>query len=124
MLVRKEISYQTLRKLNQIDGLYGVAAIVVVSTGLLNWFELGKGYDYYASNTLFTIKFSLFIVVGLLSLYPTISYAKTKRKNKQAQPEQLSLHRSGEIRKVIIAELTIMAIIPFLAELMANGLDI
>ncbi len=124
MLVKEQVSYDIVKKLSKIDALYGVAAIIVVTTGLLNWMNFGKGYDYYAFNTLFNIKFSLFIVVGLLSLYPTILFARTKKKYKAERPENVSLPSQKNIRKVIIIELIIMSSIPLLAELMANGIDI
>ena len=96
----------------------------MVGTGLLNWMNFGKGYDYYANNTLFIIKFTLFIGVGLLSLYPTILFAKLKKQHKAEQPEVIQLSQFRSIQKVIVLELILMGCIPLLAELMANGIDI
>ena len=123
-LVKETVSWNTLRLLNKIDGIYGIAAILVVATGLLNWIVFGKGYDYYAGNILFIIKFSLFIVVGLLSIFPTVMFAKLKKRNKEEPPSSLTLLYHDKIRKVIILEIAIMSCIPLLAELMANGIDI
>jgi len=123
IFVKENVSYNTIKKLSKIDGFYGLSAIVVVVTGLLNWMKFGKGYEYYANNSLFIIKFSLFIVVGLLSLYPTILIARNKKRYRQEQPEDIQLAQSGIIRKVIAVELIIMGCIPLLAELMANGID-
>ena len=124
ILVSDRITFSTMSKLSKIDGLYGLAAVIVVITGFLNWMKFGKGYDYYSNNSLFTIKFSLFIIVGLLSLYPTILLAKLKKRHKKERPEVIRLPKSSAIRKVIILELGIMALIPLLAELMANGIDL
>ncbi|MBC6400895.1 MAG: DUF2214 family protein [Ekhidna sp.] len=124
MLINDQVSFSTIKRLSKIDGLYGLAAIIVVTTGLLNWMKFGKGYDYYSNNSLFIIKFSLFIVVGLLSLYPTILFAKWKKRHKEKQPEVIRLSHSNKVRKVIMLELGIMAFIPLLAELMANGIDL
>ena len=124
LLINPSVSFNTIKRLSKIDGLYGLAAVVVVTTGLLNWFQYGKGYDYYTANLAFNLKFGLFILVGLLSIYPTIMFAKLKKRHKKDQPKTLELSGYALIRKTIIAELIIMACIPFLAELMANGLDI
>ncbi|MDE0470516.1 MAG: DUF2214 family protein [Ekhidna sp.] len=124
MLVNNQISFRTMRKLSKIDGLYGLAAIIVITTGLLNWMKLGKGYDYYSNNSLFIIKFSLFVVVGLLSLYPTILLAKLKKRHKKDQLAVIQLSHSNTIRKIIMLDLGIMAFIPLLTELMANGIDL
>lgn len=122
ILLKDKVSYATIDRLSKIDGLYGLAAIIVVATGLLNWMKLGKGYEYYAANSLFIIKFGLFIVVGLLSLYPTILFLRHKKRSKQQKPETIHLPQFGSIRSVIILELVIMGSIPFLAVLMANGI--
>lgn len=124
MLVREYVSYQVVKRLSKIDALYGLAAVVVVATGLLNWMKFGKGFDYYANNSLFMIKFSLFVIVGLLSLYPTILFARTKKKYKSEAPEEILLPATKAVRRVIVLELIIMGSIPLLAELMANGIDI
>ena len=123
IFINNEISYVTIKKLTKIDGLYGLSAVVVVATGLLNWLKFGKGYEYYTNNTLFIVKFCLFILVGLLSLYPTILFLKTKKSFKDTQRGKMQLSHYHRIRQVIILELVIMGCIPLLAELMANGID-
>lgn len=124
ILLKEKLSFFELKKLSKVDGLYGFAAIIVVATGLLNWLELGKGSQYYSYNIFFLIKFSLFIIVGLLSIYPTVRIMKTKKKYKTEQPDVIYLEGYNSIRKVILVELVIMSLIPLLAELMANGIDI
>ncbi len=122
--IKQHVSYRTIARLSRVDGLYGLAAIIVVVTGLLNWMKFGKGYDYYANNTLFAVKFSLFIIVGLLSLYPTILILKIKKSNKKDRSNQIELTSFRIMKNVITLELIIMTCIPLLAELMANGIDI
>jgi len=123
MLVKERMSYQVINRLTKVDGIYGFAAIVVVGTGLLNWLVFGKGAEYYSNNTFFIMKFSLFVVVGLLSLYPTILFLKKKKLHKSDKPDSIDFPASKSIRKVIGLELVIMTILPLLAELMANGID-
>jgi len=124
MLVKATLSFKEVKRLGKIDGLYGFAAIMVVATGMLNWLSLGKGDAYYNSNTFFILKFSLFVVVGLLSLYPTIVFLRTKKKYKTTKPATIEFAAHKAVKKVIFIELAIMAIIPLLAELMANGIDL
>lgn len=124
VLVKNQLSWSELKRLHKIDGIYGLAAILVVTTGLLNWMVFGKGYDYYANNTLFIIKFSLFIVVGLLSIYPTVLFFRYKKRNKDQQPDIIEFPESNNVRMIIRIEIAIMCMIPLLAELMANGIDI
>lgn len=124
MLVKATMSFKDVKKLSKIDGLYGFAAIMVVATGMLNWLSLGKGDAYYNGNTFFILKFSLFVVVGLLSLYPTIVFLRTRKKHKSTKPAAIDFVAHKAVKRVIIVELAIMAVIPLLAELMANGIDL
>lgn len=124
IFVKKEIDSKTLKLISKTDATYGVAAILVVTTGLLNWLKLGKGYEYYANNTLFIIKFSLFIVIGLLSIYPTVVFAKLKKKQKNDPSDIIAIPHYPFVIATIKAEIGILLIMPFLATLMANGIDI
>ena len=123
ILIKRQLSYQEVNRLTKIDGLYGFAAIMVVGTGLLNWLNFGKGAEYYNANTFFIVKFSLFVIVGLLSLYPTIILIRTKKRNKSEKPESIDFINHKTTKRIIYLELVIMATIPLLAELMANGID-
>ncbi|MEO1253467.1 MAG: DUF2214 family protein [Bacteroidota bacterium] len=119
--IKPKIKWKTLLMLLRLDGLYGFAAIVVVTTGLLNWMQFGKGYEYYATNSIFILKFTLFIIVGLLSIYPTVSFFKYKKRHRKDPPEEVNIPNVTYLKWAINAELILMAIIPLLATLMANG---
>ena len=120
--LRYEMKWEKLLSIFRVDGMYGLAAVVVATTGLLNWFYFGKGSDYYTSNTIFIIKFSLFNLVGLLSIYPTVWFFRYKKRHKANPPETIKISNVTRIKTFIAVELTIMAIIPLLATLMANGI--
>lgn len=123
VLISKEISWGTLKKLLRADMFYGITAILVVITGLLNWFVFGKGAAYYSNNTLFLTKFSLFIIVSLLSIYPTVIFARLKKKHKNDPPESFDIPNYKNVKTIIRLELAILLLLPLLATLMANGLD-
>ncbi|MEQ8629357.1 DUF2214 family protein [Ekhidna sp.] len=124
IIIQNNISWKSLKRLSAIDGIYGLSALMVVGTGLLNWMIFGKGGAYYTSNTLFLIKVSLFIVVGLLSIYPTVMIARIKKQNKENPPQEVAMPNAQKMKRFVLGELIIMACIPLLAELMANGIDI
>ena len=124
MTLKPTMSYKTVNWLSRVDGFYGFAAIIVVTTGILNWLQFGKGAAYYNNNSLFILKFFLFVLVGLLSIYPTVMILRLKKRNKDKQPEAIEMTGYASVRKVIVVELIIMLFIPLLAELMANGIDI
>ena len=53
------------------DVVYGLAGVAILVTGILRVKYFGQGGDFYTGNPVFWIKVSLYILVGLLSLYPT-----------------------------------------------------
>ncbi len=116
------MKWESVLLLTKTDGIYGLAAIVVVATGILNWMNFGKGTEYYSSNSLFILKFSLFILVGLLSIYPTVWLLRYKKRNKENPPEEIEIANFKQLKQIIHIELVLMALIPLLATLMANGI--
>ena len=66
------------------DVVYGLAGVAILVTGILRVKYFGQGGDFYTGNPVFWIKVSLYILVGLLSLYPTtyILWAIPLSKNK------------------------------------------
>lgn len=117
LLLKKELTRKELDRLSKIDGVYGLAALILVGVGLTLWLgEYGKPAIYYSKNWIFHAKISLFVVIGLLSIYPTIFFIK----NRKGNPDQ-----SVAIPKIIFwmlrLELLLLFIIPLLAGLMAKG---
>lgn len=72
--LKKDISVGSAKIVGIADGVYGMAATTVLVTGVLRVMYFGKGAAYYMDNTLFWVKVGIFIAVGLLSLYPTITF--------------------------------------------------
>ena len=121
--VKRQIKKTELFRLVIIDGIYGLSSILVVTTGLLRVFFFAKGGDYYFSNGIFLLKFSLFIVVGLLSILPTITFLKLRKKIKKDDLNEVELPHFRAILVSVRLELILLLIIPLLAVLMANGVD-
>lgn len=113
--VKKEMTRAELKLLSRIDGFYGLAAILVVAAGLTLWFGVGKGDPFY-DNPILYIKVGLAILVGLISIAPTIYFLR----NAKGDPQE-TLVLPNRIRQLIILQLSILAIIPLLATLMAQG---
>jgi putative membrane protein len=70
-LVRQELSLASARRLLATDLVLGIAAGLLLVIGLLRVFFFEKGAAYYWHSHAFLIKFSLFVIVGLLSIIPT-----------------------------------------------------
>lgn len=72
LLLAPEISARQFRKVVVLDAIYGGSAALVLATGLLLWFVVGKPAEFYTQNGVFHAKVTLFFVIGFLSIYPTV----------------------------------------------------
>lgn len=118
MLLKKELTRTEIAKLARIDAIYGIAAVVLVTAGLTLWLgSFGKPSIYYTKNWIFHTKITCFILVGLLSIYPTVFFIKNRKGN---QAETIAIPKT--IFWMLRLELTLLFIIPLLAGLMSRGI--
>ena len=92
------------------DVVYGLAGVAILVTGILRVKYFGQGGDFYTGNPVFWIKVSLYILVGLLSLYPTTTYilwASPLSKNKLPETSETLVKR---FRLIITTELVGFAV--------------
>lgn len=119
--LKKDISLEDAWRLVIADTIYGLSATTVLITGILRVLYFGKGQDYYLSSPIFYTKVGIFVIVGLLSLYPTflfISWIKTLR---DRQPPNLELSKVQILSWMIRGELIGLVLIPLFATLLARG---
>lgn len=123
-IVKSAMTRAEIKRLGVIDGIYGIASIVTVTAGLMLWLsDIGKPPEFYAENGLIYLKLGIFSLVGLLSIYPTVFFAKQKQSKKYPIGEEV-VELPASIKKVIIIELLLVFTLPFWASLMAQGLSI
>ena len=106
------------------DVVYGIAGLAILITGILRVKYFGQGGEFYTSNPIFWIKVSLYIFIGLLSLYPTITYvlwAIPLSKNKLPVVSENLVKR---FKLIITTELVGFTVIPFFATLMSRGIGL
>src|SRR5271169_1384150 len=73
-LVRQELTLASARRLQVTDLVLGIAAGALLLIGLLRVFFFEKGPDYYWHSHAFLTKFSLFVVMALVSIIPTLEF--------------------------------------------------
>ena len=116
MLMASNLSRKEIKKIAIIDAIYGIALIAILITGLTMWLWIGKGSDFYTKNPLMHIKVTLFVIIGLLSIKPTMYFIKNRKGD---QDEMLEIPKN--IIMFIRIEILILFLIPILAVLVANG---
>ncbi|MEY4930125.1 MAG: hypothetical protein RI909_849 [Bacteroidota bacterium] len=120
LLLKNEMTRSELSRLARIDAVYGLAAVALLAAGLTLWLgSIGKPAEFYSKNWIFHTKITLYVVVGLLSIYPTVFFIKNR---KGQQDESVKIPKS--IFWMLRLELLLIFIIPLLAGLMAKGIGL
>tara|TARA_B100000212_G_scaffold253469_1_gene194107 strand:+ start:165 stop:656 length:492 start_codon:yes stop_codon:yes gene_type:complete len=106
------------------DVIYGIAGLAILITGILRVKYYGQGGEFYTSNPIFWIKVSLYIVIGLLSLYPTVTYILWAIPLSKNKLPVISKNLVKRFKLIIMTELIGFAVIPFFATLMSRGIGL
>ena len=120
-LLRGELTLSSARKLQLTDRVLGIAAVALFVIGLLRVSFFEKGADYYFHSHAFMTKFSVFIVVSLLSIIPTVEFLSWSGALKDGQVPSISAKKLRLVTAVIHGELLAIVIILLCAAIMARG---
>jgi putative membrane protein len=106
------------------DVVYGLAALALLVSGIMRVLYFGQGSDFYTENPLFWWKVGLYLGVGGLSLYPTITYILWAIPLRKGELPQVSEALAGRLAWILNIELVGFALVPLLATLMARGVGL
>jgi len=120
LLLKREMTRAEIGRIAKIDGIYGLASVLLLAAGLTLWLGgFGKPSFYYSRNWIFHLKLALFAAIGILSIYPTVFFLK----NRKGKAEEI-IGIPAKIFWVIRLELLLLLIIPILAGMMAKGVGL
>ena len=120
-LIRQKLTLETARRLQATDLVLGIAAAALLCIGLLRVFLFEKGSDYYLHSHAFLLKFSLFIILGVLSIIPTMEFLSWRGDIKAGDVPVMDAKTRRRVTIVIHSELTAIVIILLCAAIMARG---
>lgn len=121
ILIRKPLSLQTAQSLLKTDQIYGIAAVAILIVGFGRVMHFEKGEAYYFHSLPFIVKISLFVLVGVLSIYPTVKFLSWRNSLKQQKLPHVSAATLNTIRRLIHIELAAVVGIMLCAAMMAKG---
>jgi putative membrane protein len=122
VLLRAPLDAARVRLLGQMDLWYGGSALVVLVSGFLRAGVGAKGGDFYFSAWPIYVKIGLFLVVGIISIYPTLAFFRWKREQQHDPSWTVPAAEQARMRKLVMIEVHIAALIPLVAVIMARGL--
>ncbi len=120
--LKTDLSLAEAWKVMIADAIYGLSATTILMTGILRVIYFGKGSEYYLSSPVFYLKVGIFILVSLLSLYPTFSFVSWVKGLREGKPPHLDLRQVQRLTWFIRGELMGFALIPLFAAILARGI--
>ncbi|MFM7330522.1 MAG: DUF2214 family protein [Brachymonas sp.] len=121
LLMRQAPSESILRTLGRVDALYGIGAVVLLLIGGARLSAGAKGIEFYSGNPVFWTKIALFVLIGLISIVPTVRFIRWKRH--WAATGQLPPAAAWEsTRKLVMAQLHLLPLVAIAAAAMARGI--
>jgi putative membrane protein len=122
VVLKGELTPAAARTVLRMDMVYGIAALVLLVVGFVRVFHTEKGSMYYFASGPFLVKLALFIVVGLLSIYPTIKFLGWRKALREGRAPDFDTGTRRRVRMLIHIELTLLFVIMLMAVLMARGI--
>jgi len=121
MLLRGSLDAAAIRLLGRVDLWYFGSAIAALVTGFLRLGAGAKGADFYLSGWPIYVKLALFFAVAIVSIQPTLTFIRW-RKAVDDPSWKLEEQERKRMRRYLMIELHLAALIPLVAVIMARGL--
>ena len=122
ILVRGPLDERVVRLLGRMDIWYFSSALAALATGLLRATLGAKGADFYFNAWPIYAKLALFIAVGVISVKPTLAFIHWRRALDHDASWRVAPGEQAAIRRLIMIELHLAAMIPVFAVIMSRGL--
>lgn len=120
-LCRSEwMNAQVVERLVKVDRIYGIAAGLVLVTGLARTWWGVKGTGWYWTNSLLHLKVGVFVVIALMSIKPTMTFIRWRRELRAsgALPDEAQVRQA---RRWVMVQAHVIALLPLPAVFLARG---
>jgi putative membrane protein len=120
-LLRPGLAGPRIRQLARLDALYGGVATLVIFVGVARVIFGAMGWQYYVGNHAFWGKMAAFLIVGLLTIPPTLAIRKwSKALDADASYSPGSTDIAAN-RRYLHLQAGALLLIPIFAAIMARG---
>jgi putative membrane protein len=120
-LLRSGLDGPRVNQLAKIDAAYGAVATVVIAVGILRVWLGGIDPWYYLTNHAFWGKMTAFLIMGLLTIQPTIAIRRWVKAGKDNPAYAVPAGDIATSRRFIHLQAGVLVLIPLFAAAMARG---
>lgn len=113
-----------LATVGRLDAAYGGFAGLIVIVGVARVIWGDAGWQFYVMNWTFWVKMALFVVVGVLSIWPTRAILGWRKAAAADAGYVVPQGEIGGVRRYFTASFAALAFIPIFAALMARGIGL
>lgn len=121
-MLKEELSPAAIRRIGRMDLWYFGSAMVVLATGFARVVFGAKGPDFYFGAWPIYVKIGLFVVVAVMSVTPTLRFIQWRRALDHDASWRVPAAEQKGMRRLVLIELHVAALIPLVAVIMARGL--
>ena len=122
MMIRGPLDAAAVRLLGRVDIWFFGSAIAVLATGILRLAFGAKGAQFYLSAWPIYAKVGLFLAVGVISIAPTLRFIRWRKAFERDAVWSVPDAERRTVRRLIMVEVHLAALIPLLAVIMSRGL--
>lgn len=120
-LLRPGLAGVRIGQLARIDAAYGAVAGIVIVVGIIRVIFGGTGWEYYVANHAFWGKMVAFLVMGLLTLPPTLAIRKWVKAGEGMADYAPPAGEIAANRRYLHVQAGVLVLIPLFAAAMARG---
>ena len=114
--VRSGMDIRAVQRVAAMDLGYAMLAGLVLLVGFTRAVLAAKGWEYYSANPFFWAKIGTFMIIGLLSIAPTVSYLRWRKAGTAPTDQAVAT-----VRLFLLAEVVLFAPLLAFAATMARG---
>lgn len=109
-----------VERLARLDVIYGVAAMVMIGSGLARLIWGIKGASWYLSQPMFHIKITIVVAMAILSIWPSIMFRRWRRNLREsgALPDAVEVKK---VRRAVMIQSHVLPVVAVLAVFWARG---
>src|SRR5262245_60598623 len=76
VILRLPVDGRVARLLLRVDALYGISSVLIIIAGVSRVIWGAKGWDYYQGQPFFWAKIATFALIGIISIFPTMTFMR------------------------------------------------